>query len=54
MQFMQDKSSSDAQGQQFDDIYTLLKTQKNQGVMAKNLESVLLVVSGERDESQES
>ena len=53
MKFLQDKTSSDEQHQQFDDIYTLLKTSKDQSVMAKNLETVMLVISGERDESQE-
>ena len=53
MKFLQDKTSSDQQHQQFDDIYTLLKTSKDQSVMAKNLETVMLVISGERDESQE-
>lgn len=53
MKLLQDKTSSDEQHQQFDDIYTLLKTSKDQSVMAKNLETVMLVISGERDESQE-
>jgi hypothetical protein len=50
--FLQRQSSNEQQNQ-FDDIYTLLKVSKDQPVTAKNLETVLLVISGERDESQE-
>lgn len=50
--FLQRQSSNEQQNQ-FDDIYTLLKVHKDQSVGAKNLETVLLVISGERDETQE-
>jgi len=52
MGFLQQKPSQE-QEQQLDDLYTLLKQDKDQNILAENLQNVLLVVSGERDPQNE-
>ena len=48
MGFLQQKLSVE-QDEQLDDLYTLLKTHKDQNVNAENLQNILLVISGQRD-----
>lgn len=50
--FLQSNSSAD-QEELLNDMYTLLKTTKDQTVMAENLQTALLVVEGARDQSNE-
>ena len=45
MGFLQQKLSQE-QEQQLDDLYTLLKTNKDEPIDAMNLQNVLLVISG--------
>ena len=52
MGFLQSKLSQE-QDEQLDDLFILLKINKDQSVAAKNLETVLLVISGDRDEANE-
>ena len=52
MGFLQTQQSQE-QDDQIDDLYVLMKINKDQKVAAKNLQTVLLVVSGDRDEANE-
>ena len=45
MGFLQQKLSNE-QDDQLDDLYTLLKTHKDQTVNGENLQNILLVISG--------
>ena len=38
---------------QADDIYRLLKCEKNNNILAENLQNVLMIISGERDRENE-
>jgi len=52
MGFLQPKLSVE-QDEQLDDLYTLLKSQKDQSVNGENLQNILLVISGQRDQANE-
>ena len=52
MGFLQQKLSVE-QDDQLDDLYTLLKQNKDQVVNAENLQNILLVISGQRDQQNE-
>jgi hypothetical protein len=44
------KKMSDAEKEQISDLYTIFKCNKEQNIMAENLETLLLIISGLRDE----
>ena len=52
MGFLQSKPS-EAEDNQLDDLYTMFKCNKDQNILAENLQNALMVISGLRDESQE-
>jgi hypothetical protein len=53
MGFLQEKLTND-QEDQIDDLYTLFKTHKDEKILAENLQNVLLVIDGQRDETLEA
>ena len=46
-------TASQSQEQQLSDLYTMFKCNKDQNILAENLQSALMMVAGIRDESQE-
>lgn len=52
MGFLQPKVNKE-QEQLVDDIYTVFKCSKNQNILAENLQNLLMIISGERDQATE-
>jgi len=52
MGFLQSKVSLE-QEQLVDDVYTVFKCEKQQNILAENLQNLLLIISGERDQESE-
>lgn len=46
-------TASQAQEQALSDLYTMFKCNKDQNILAENLQSALMMIAGIRDESQE-
>ena len=46
-------TASQAQEQSLSDLYTMFKCNKDQNILAENLQSALMMIAGIRDESQE-